>query len=376
MGFRAEPAADARSGMALLVALLVLLGLGLIAGGVLTAALQEVRTARARGQQVLARAAAIDALSRAAEIATPGSPRPVVPGVETALPGADVIAGDAVGTASLEELASGLAVLRGYGRVLQGSDTLATATVALLVRAPDPPSLLRLFPAAVTVLDARATVLEGGRVQVVPVACPGDESLLPPQLLEQEPPSIMAVDTTAVRIAPGTTGGTPPLVAFPAPDSSFVADPESAWTPFADRQEAGQLWLQPVSSDGSCDPSASANWGDPGDPDGPCADYMPVILASSHVEVLGGVGQGILIAAAGVTLRAGSRFRGLILAAGPIDIEAGARLDGAVRARGGGTAAIAGAVAYAPCDALSVLRAAHGLRHVVSPAGRRWIPAF
>lgn len=377
MGLRAEPAsaADARGGMALLVALLVLLGLGLIAGGALTAALQEVRTTRARGRQVHARAAAVDALARAVRIASLRSAHPVVPGVETPLPDADVVAGAAVGTSSLEELGSGLAVLRGYGRVLQGSDTLAAITVALLVQAPDPPSILRLFPAAVTLLGGAASVLDGGRVQVVPDACPGD-SVLPSPLREDEPPAIRAVDTTTVRIAPGTAGGTPPLAALPAPDSSYASDLSGAWMAFADRQEAGHLWLQPVSRDGSCDASASANWGDPDNPDGPCADYVPVILAGSPVELLGGAGQGILIAAAGVTLRAGSRFRGLILAAGPVDIEADARLDGAVRALGPGAVTIAGAVDYSPCDALGVVRAARGLRHVVSPAGRRWIPAF
>jgi hypothetical protein len=77
-----------------------------------------------------------------------------------------------------------------------------------------------------------------------------------------------------------------------------------------------------VTPDGTCDVSDPENWGDPGDPEGPCGGFFPVI----HVEGPGrtrltgvGAGQGILLVDGDLTLGGDFEFYGLIFTRGRLE---------------------------------------------------------
>ena len=125
----------------------------------------------------------------------------------------------------------------------------------------------------------------------------------------------------------------------------------------------------PVASALACDTAVASNWGAP---DGPCAAVHVLRHADGALTIEGGYGQGVLLADGDVTLDGGAAFRGLIVASGTVTVRE-ATIVGAIVAsdirleRGSVTldrCAIAEAIALpAP------LSAAH-------PPARSWLPTF
>lgn len=83
-------------------------------------------------------------------------------------------------------------------------------------------------------------------------------------------------------------------------NAAIVLAPNSVITPL------------PQITGGTCDRTASSNWGDPTGASS-CASYAPVIWARGDVEVRGGHGQGVLLVDGDLTLSQGARIDGLVI---------------------------------------------------------------
>ena len=105
----------------------------------------------------------------------------------------------------------------------------------------------------------------------------------------------------------------------------------------------------PAMAGASCNRILPTNWGDPTTSAGSCSSWTPIIWAQGDVEILGGVGQGILLADGDVTLSGGALFAGVIVArddvvsAGTGGTVLGAVLAGDARPGAGDHTTLAGA---------------------------------
>jgi len=79
---------------------------------------------------------------------------------------------------------------------------------------------------------------------------------------------------------------------------------------------------------GVCAVNEAWNWGDPDRPRRPCGSHLALRRAEGGLDVVGGVGQGVLIVDGDLVLRAGARFHGLVIVAGTLRVIEGARLEG------------------------------------------------
>jgi hypothetical protein len=136
----------------------------------------------------------------------------------------------------------------------------------------------------------------------------------------------------------GLVTGVPPLAADTgaADPLRYLATPPGAWSLLAARADIllppnATVAPAPVSSGGTCVRNAPGNWGDP-TPLSACHAWLPVIHAPGDVTILGGVGQGILLAGGDVRLDAAARFEGLIVAGDDIQVVNGATVLGAAQA--------------------------------------------
>ena len=128
-----------------------------------------------------------------------------------------------------------------------------------------------------------------------------------------------------------------------------------------------------------CRVDDSMNWGDPYSQASGCGAYLPVVYAPGDLVVIGGIGQGVLLVAGDLTLRAGFTYRGLVLVAGDLAlIGAGTGVVGAVQVgseRSGGAVAMEGrsAIEYSGC---ALRRALAGSSRATPLPRRSWINAY
>lgn len=112
----------------------------------------------------------------------------------------------------------------------------------------------------------------------------------------------------------------------------------------AEARVAGVVTIAPVATGGVCDRRQADNWGDPLSPGAPCGDYFPIIATTPGAEVIGGAGQGLLLATGNLALSGTTRFHGVILAQGDLSLEDAAEVSGAVLVQGslliGGTSRV------------------------------------
>jgi hypothetical protein len=141
----------------------------------------------------------------------------------------------------------------------------------------------------------------------------------------------------------------------------------------ADRVESGSVRLAPAAVGATCDRAAPGNWGAPGDPRDPCFDYVPLVFATSDLEIQAGSGQGILVVDGSVTFRAGTTFTGLVLATGRVDLD-GARVTGAVRAGSG--VRVYGVLESSACAVGRILHRTRAFRRPYRFGVRLWLPPF
>jgi hypothetical protein len=208
-------------------------------------------------------------------------------------------------------------------------------------------ALLRLDPAgasvtaALTVRDS-ATVAGTGTVSGLDsVSAPFTDPLCagsPAAVAGVAAPDTLRVCDGICGSPAGLIAGMPPLAADTgaAGQLRYSATPPGMWSALASRADIvlppnATVTPVPVASGGACLRGAPGNWGDPA-PLAACAVWLPVIHAPGDVRILGGAGQGILLAGGDVHLDAGAHFSGLIVAGDDVEVTGGASVLGAVLA--------------------------------------------
>lgn len=211
-------------------------------------------------------------------------------------------------------------------------------------------------------------------------SCPSDRTDIPGVLMQE---------TDSLRISgQPIIEGTPPL----EEDPTIVADDFTQFgeisyvdlTRMADKQLIGDQVitnaLPTVDENGRCAEWELMNWGDPGNPGGPCWDYMPVIHASGDLTIAGtGLGQGILLIDGDLIVTGNFEFYGIVIVQGEADLRGTTDLNGTLLSRNGATAGeeswLAGGTTlqYSSCSARRALQ--HAI--VAEPlAGRNWFEAL
>jgi hypothetical protein len=213
------------------------------------------------------------------------------------------------------------------------------------------------------------------------VACPASSNAA----------GVAAPDTT--RVCDGTCGsaaggivGSPPVVTDPSAADTlhYLQFGDESWASLTGRASVvlppnATVTPMPLVSAGSCDRTASANWGDPHRATA-CADYFPIIRAQGDLVVRGGRGQGILLVDGDVTFENGAEFAGVVITQDDVVIaSSGAQLLGLVlaadRRAGSGdhTDLHAGVVTRSSC---AVDRALTGSAPLVPVKQRSWAPMY
>lgn len=339
-----------RAGIALLLAVLLLLLLGVLSTGMLTIATHQVRAAAAIEDRERARLAAenaaVDAFAAWSTRDHLGDAVGAVPppGSSEAGPGTGVV---------VERLNPGLFMLRARARIGAALPGGALAHIALLVRAVTPEEVLAGFPAALTTpgpvtVRAGATIdgMDADRMGVDSGPCPGEAA----QALEhifggRSTPGIATAPDMVPDIA-GSVTGVPAIRRVPGlrrpPEASLGPVPWDRITALA--QGSG--------------------------PD-------PAVLrhAGGDLVVRGGTGQGILVVEGNLVLTDSARFHGVILVRGHVQLARGASVYGAIRSGTGATLDTA-ALAFRVCPIWRAVTLNPALDRAFRPEGRWWVPDF
>ncbi len=132
--------------------------------------------------------------------------------------------------------------------------------------------------------------------------------------------------------------GTPPIAVDSALPAGMFTRLGAATLPTlvarAEARVAGAVAIGPVPNGVLCDRLQTFNWGDPLTPGAPCGDYFPIIAASAGTQVIGGAGQGLLLATGSLVLSGDTRFHGVIFALGDLTLGDSAAVYGAVLVQG------------------------------------------
>lgn len=350
-----------RAGVALLLAIVVLLLIEGMAAGLLALSMQARLIAASDMRSTRARAAADLAVKSILRDWESGRFDTLTVGlVQTRI---DRRRGDVSWLGSVERLAGNF-VVRGSSLV-GGSEAFSTGKALAVVRMLDRRAVFEDFNAALVSEDV--TVVAGGAtVSVRPDSCPVD-SLPPPDALLTR---VIPVIATGVSVA-GTTTVDSTLA---TPDSIALGGIRwSELAGIADRIESGTVQPRPAYVQEVCDVSAAANWGDP-DGTTPCAGYFPLIYAASDLTFSGGRGQGILAVAGTLTMTAGAVFSGIMVTRSGVVLESGSKVVGAVRSQGI-TLVDSATLDYSRCTLAKTLDASLAARRAVLQR-RTFLPAF
>lgn len=378
---------SARRGMALVMAVLVLLAMSAVAAAMLFIAGAQARAAafvesgmRARLEAEAAAREAFAAWSTGDAAGRAVGERWVVFHRIGPAPGQRR-------TVVAEHLASGLALIRGRVAVPAPEGATARAATALLVRFIPPEELLASFPAAAVsnapVYVEPAGVVDGLRSDAAPDgwpagACPSEAvAALDSVFAVRARPALIVGDAQdAAGADPTSLYGLPGVAVEPGregpPDAGLGPVPWNMVPRLADGHAVGAPIPGPLAGPDGCRTASPDNWGDPGG-SGPCAEHLPLIHAAGHLVMDGGTGQGILVVDGNLELRAGARFYGPVLVRGRAIIHDGALVHGTLVA-GGGLTVEDGTVLYGVCPLWRAFTGARALDGAFRPVGRWWIP--
>lgn len=369
---RPPTCAGGHRGFALVTVVLLMIGLAVLATGLVFAAAQQAAmtgsahdVARARHAAEAALQVAIDDWVSAERSLDPtgGSTRLVEP---TAFePGV-------VMSAAARRLSGELFLLVGNGSASRAGTAAIEQRTARVVRSLDADRIGRGLDAAL--VTGAATIAAGAIVDGAGADSPARDSVAA-ALCARWPGAGAALrappDSVTVSAAAATSGS-----------PAFVAD--SAATRFltglgfldtgtlaasARPLDRPTITPAPVLDGQACDTIATEGWGAPA---GPCASHWPLLHAGADLALEGGYGQGILLADGDLVLDGGVHWRGLVLARGTVIIR-DARVEGILIAtrlhmQGGYVSLDRCAIASA-LVASAVTRGAH-------PPVRSWLPWF
>jgi hypothetical protein len=364
-----------RSGMALLLALVVLVLIEAITAGVVALGRHEqmVAASEARGSRAQAAAESAARLVMAAWPTEIADTLPV--GRLLSMPAGTFAVADLTAGASVERLVSGAYLILAEARA-GAANAFTLSRVAAVVRTLDRAGAIAESNAAITsggqlIVGSAATVT--GLLGALPddwtnPVCPVTDPLpTPAAMASAQQPVVSESANLAGTVLVDST--------LQALDS--VALGGVAWgalSVIADRHESGDVHPAPALQDGACNVAASLNWGD-AVPANPCGSYFPLIYSNGDIVMNGGVGQGVLAATGSVTITNGARFVGLIVARGSISVDGGARVEGAIRARSGYASISDATVSYSRCAVARSLQQT-AAAHRLIPQQRTFIPAF
>lgn len=266
-----------------------------------------------------------------------------------------------------------------------GGITRAARGVTVLWRLmrPDPPTSAALTASDSVRMAAGSLIVGTDSSSLAIGSCPTPANVAGVALPDT---TVLCVSGLCGRGGVGSVLGAPPLQLNPvAQDSNTYQQPgQFSWAQLvalADIQLATGSVLSPapVVVGAACDRLSPSNWGDPIG-GGVCADYAPTIHVAGDVEMVGGVGQGILLVDGDFIMSNGARFFGLVIARDDIVMRnSGGTIEGSALAgdRRRGPAdhtdlGTNGRVQYASCTLDRALRLSGRLWPV---PGRSWAVA-
>ncbi len=323
-----------RRGLALLLTVVALLGLGLLAHGALLLARQEAAASESAQRVLQARiggeAAVIEALSRSLPSDTVRRLLriPVLVGARRGLRY----------EAYAVRLGPEAFLLEGVGRAPGAHWGLA---VWRLAWAMDPAARIGAFGGLVEVGSGSPVEIEG---------------TADPAFQDWDDPLRSECDTLRASLDsmfPGPTPVVATVTEHPLGEPSLGRLSSAHLFASLDAPPGGRGTPSPAVSMGRCETARPWNWGDP-DPGRPCSDHLVGLATTEPLRLEGGVGQGLLVTEGPLEL-AGTRWRGLILAGGIVTLSDGARLEGLVRAYGGIRVEAASTLSRGACAALVAL---------------------
>ena len=363
-----------RAGIALVLAIVVLLLVEVMTSGVLLLATQFRLGAAAHTRSLRAEAAAETAVaatianwqSGAFDTLPLGRIRSVAVGSQ---------APDEVVVARVERLASATYVISATARG-GGARAYAIGRSVALGRTLGRAALLQESNVA---LASGGPLLVGGDARLRAVAgdlppewadslCPRTEPLPDPLvMLSAEPALVGSGVTVSGQVGIDSTLALTDSVALAGVKWSELES-------IADRVETGALTLAPRAAGDACLTQAAGNWGDPLHPAAPCGRYFPLVYAPGDLTI-SGVGQGILAVAGTLAITAGTHFAGAIVARDGITVEGDAHVHGSLPSRSGYALVDGANVSYSGCAvARAALATPSSVRLVLQQ--RRFIPAF
>lgn len=349
-----------QDGLAIPLALLLLVALGLLGAGLLVLAEREATTARASVAVARTRVAAQGVVA----VAGDGLTRDTLPAGLLWRP-AQVLGGRSHGLqfgAEVRPLGGEWTLLSGWARIGTVRPPVEAARMlwALrpLARIGATPAVLvhggALVEAGDAVVDGSDLLSEGeggSGTACAPYRSRLDSVFPVPWL----PPSLRVDATTDSLPSLGLLG--------PGALRARVAD-----------RIAGTLSPQPVVDSGVC-ADAPDNWGSPTDPEGPCGGRRVTRYASGDITLEGGEGQGLVLVEGSLTLRGGAVLAGLVVVRDTLRLGSGARITGLVRVGGPVVLGSGSLIRGRACPALLALEAAPALsKPVVVPGG--WLRPF
>lgn len=363
-----------RAGVALLMALVVLLFVEVMTAGMLALGTQaravtasHIRTARAD----------VAARNGVQSIIATWEPRRF----DTLAAGSFIAVesrseADMSWSVTLERVQLGAYVLRGRAHV-GGPLAFSTGRAVAVVRSLDRSAVLRDFNAPLT--SVGTTVIAGTTRLIADLTSlppAWSDSQCPP--LEPLPAPNAVLAATAPMIGEGVElAGTVALDSLLAiPDSNALGGVKwSELEEIADRVESGSLTPRPAVDGERCDLAAAGNWGDPLKAEPACADYFPLIYAPGDLRMEGGVGQGILAVAGSLTFSGDATFVGVAIAMHGLIVEPNARFYGALRSDGDVALIDSADLVYSRCAIARALTLTAAVRRAILQP-RTFIPAF
>lgn len=188
-----------------------------------------------------------------------------------------------------------------------------------------------VLAAAASVAGA-AYLGDGVTISGIDQPLPGRSDCPPP---DSSIAGVVAAATTVSGTA--SVSGAPPLGTRVAAESGLAAADRRMFDDFASRADLvlapGSYSTHPATVGTACNLLDIQNWGDPTDPVSPCGVYSPTIRIAGPAELVGGVGQGILLVDGDLHILSAYRFDGLVYVNGLVDARAQFIVHGAIAAR-------------------------------------------
>lgn len=346
-------------GVAVPLALLLLVALSLLGSGMLALAGREALASRSAEALALGRFAARGAVVLATDRLERDSLE--IGSLWTSVP---VLNGSARGVrfgANVQSLGGEWSLVRGWGRAHPMAPTIESAVVLWALRPLD------------RVAAAAAVLEHGGAIQVASGATIlGDGLKDPGEGTDQCAPyrsdldSVFPSDRLPTSVAlPGSERELPALGLLGPEDLRDRVTPRSV----------GSVSPSPMVESGRC-VDADDNWGSPVDPAGPCGGRRTARYVNGDLLMEGGQGQGLLMVAGSLTLSDSAAFVGMVVVGEELQLEPGARIVGLVRTGGDVGLAAESAIEGRLCPALLALQGIPPLYAPIPVPGGAWLRPF